>query len=82
MENEVYYYIEDDVNDTVRAPKIIRKRRGHLLELYDYRRKVFFEDINNEYDLARIYIGSLLVSSLSEQKAYEAIEKYTKRFYS
>lgn len=77
-ENLFFDFVTDDVNDSVRAPKILRNRPDALVEKYDFNKKMFIEDV----EMCRIYTGSLIVTSVSEKEAYASIEKYTKRFYS
>lgn len=78
MQNEAYYFIEDIYDEFAYAPKIIRKRTGFIIERYDFIKKEFVEDT----EMAQIYFGGIEVNTITEQEAYEAIEKFTKRFYS
>ena len=78
MAEKKIYYIEDDVNESRRAPKIIRHIVGNSIERYDFEKKAFVPDD----EMLKIYFGAIEASIVSKDEAYAAIEKFTKRFYS
>ena len=78
MAEKEIYYIEDEVNEARRAPKIIRHIVGNLIERYDFEKKAFIPDD----EMLKIYFGAIEASIVSKDEAYAAIEKFTKRFYS
>lgn len=77
MQEKALYFIEDFVDDSKRAPLIIKRTPG-VLERYDFKNERFVVD----YEMSRIYTGSLPVNDISEEDAFKAIAKYKKRFYS
>ena len=50
MAEKEIYYIEDDVNESRRAPKIIRHIVGNSIERYDFEKKSFVVD----HEMAKI----------------------------
>ena len=78
MAEKEIYYIEDDVNEARRAPRIITHIVGNLIERYDFEKKVFIPDD----EMLKIYFGAIETRTISKNEAYAAIEKFTKRFYS
>lgn len=78
MNTKEHYYIEDFVNDEVRAPKIIRDVDYGTIERFDFELKQFVED----FEMAKIFYGGIDVTPITKEAADAAIEKYTKRFYS
>lgn len=78
MKKNVYYYIEDVNNEFSYAPKIIKYHESGYIERYDFIKKDFVED----FDMSKIFFGGIEASKVTEKEAYEAIEKFTKRFYS
>lgn len=42
MAEKEIYYIEDDVNEARRAPKIIKYTVGKIIDRYDFEKKSFY----------------------------------------
>lgn len=43
MAEKEIYYIEDDVNEARRAPKIIKYTVGKTIDRYDFEKKLLFQ---------------------------------------
>ena len=76
MNTKEHYYIEDFVNDEVRAPKIIRDVDYGTIERFDFELKQFVED----FEMAKIFYGGIDVTPITKEAADVRLKNIQKGF--